>query len=281
MPSQPATRQPGSTTRVSNAVILCVLCLFAYTLTTYGGIRAPDSEIVFRMAESLAHTGSCAIVHPIAGAGTFGLARGKDGKWYAIFGPLESLVEVPWILLGDALVHRACGHRSAIQVPISHYCDNGLLHYLLDTPVPNPAPHFVRFIVSFMNVLVSVLGVLLFYRILLRLAIGEFVALLVALLYAFGTMIWAYSGTLFSEPLATLCILLALLLLLPREANLLTREDSATGAPSLPPTGTGDSGGMPGFAGAASVSDWRRRRTCRPFCVRRFFSLMCYSSRAG
>ena len=42
--------------------VLLVLCVSAtvFGLTNYGGIRAPDSEVVFRVAESLATDGSFA-----------------------------------------------------------------------------------------------------------------------------------------------------------------------------------------------------------------------------
>ncbi len=130
---------------------------------------------------------------------------------------------------------------------------------------PDPRAHFVRFIVSFMNVLASVLCVLVFYRILLRLAIDEFAALLTATLYAFGTMHWAYSGTLLSEPLATLLLLLAFLLLLPRDAA------------------AGEEGGQwhTRLCWSGVCPGWQPRRISPPSSACPFSWLMCCTRMAG
>ncbi len=48
MPFRPAIRRSGYATSVRYSLLLCIFCLAVYTLTSYGGIRTPDSEIVFR-----------------------------------------------------------------------------------------------------------------------------------------------------------------------------------------------------------------------------------------
>ncbi|MBW7843976.1 MAG: hypothetical protein H3C40_14755, partial [Ignavibacterium sp.] len=76
--------------------------LIVYGLFNYGGIRSPDSEIVFRTTESLLHKHEFAVQEPI-NWDYFGLARGKDNKHYSIFGPLESIFAVPLLYTADYL----------------------------------------------------------------------------------------------------------------------------------------------------------------------------------
>jgi hypothetical protein len=73
---------------------------------------------------------------------------------------------------------------------------------------PDLAPHALRFLVSFSNAVVSAAGVLVFWLILARM-VSAVSAGMVTILYAFGTLAWPYAGTFFSEPLATLFVLLA------------------------------------------------------------------------
>lgn len=53
--------------------------LIIYTMMTYGGLRSPDSEIVFRTAESLITQKSWAVEEELPWP-DFGLREGKDGK---------------------------------------------------------------------------------------------------------------------------------------------------------------------------------------------------------
>ncbi len=195
-----------------------------FTLTVHGGVRSPDGEIVFRTAQALASRGTFAVEERLEAWPSFGLAPGRNGKLYSVFGPLESVLLVPFVALGDALA--ATGRYDDREVPISHYLDRGWYSALRGERPTNPASHAARWPAAWFNVLVSALCVWVFYRLAYLLTRHAPVSLSLAALLAFGTPLWIYSGTFFSEPLAVLLLLLSLLhLIQPYESA--DRADSA------------------------------------------------------
>jgi hypothetical protein len=202
----------------SIALLFFVLCLLVYSLTTYGGFRSPDAEIVYRVGQSLAD-GRGFSVEKIDIYPGFGVARGEDGKLYSIYPPVESLAIAPLIGMAEAL--NRTGWYEGRELPLSHYVDNGLWRGFLGQPAGVPEAHASRFIVSFFNVVVSALCVSVLFLTARRLLRSEGAAAAVAGLYAFGTLAWPYSGTMFSEPLATLFVLVSFyLLVLARPCSL-------------------------------------------------------------
>ncbi len=200
----------------SNQVwILFAVCLLVYTLTAYGGVRSTDSEIVFRTAESLADEGSFAVDEGVLWEG-FGLARGKDGRSYSIFGPTQSLMLVPFILGAEAIDAPEWIHRFPVPLHPSHQVGQGLFYYVGSVDPVEWHPHALRAAVSVFNILVSSLAVVLFWIIIRTLGHSSRTATLTSVLLAFGSLLWPYSGTFFSEPLATLMVLLSFLLLLSK-----------------------------------------------------------------
>jgi len=198
-------------------LLLASLALFA--LANYGGLRSPDSEILYQVAESLAVRGSFAVPERLEGWEEFGLAEGRDGQLYAAYGPLQALAAVPWVRLALLLEDSRWFDRLD-YVPPSHYVGQGLREFGLGQRPADLQPHARRFVVSFFNVPVSAAGVAVLVLMLLRLGCSRRAALLTALLYAFGTLTWAYSGTFFREPLSLLLVLVSLWVLMEADPAL-------------------------------------------------------------
>lgn len=196
-----------------------------YGLTSYGGVRSPDGEAVYRVSESLARHGSFAVEQELDWRG-FGLSRGRDGRLYSIFGPLPSLAGAPFVALADACL--ADSPRAGTTVPFgpSFHVGDGLPAAVRGEHPAEPRPHALRFAASWAVVLAGAAGVLVFFGLARRVAGDADAALGVAWLYAFGSLAWPYSGADFAEPLATLLALLAL--------ALLARSDPDLGAPVRP-----------------------------------------------
>jgi hypothetical protein len=186
--------------------LLAVACLAGYGLTGYFGIRSPDSEVVFRTARSLVEQGDFALEADGLPWKGFGTSRGVDGKVYSVFGPLQPLVAVPFVYLALRVASDGGGPGG-----VSHYVDGGLSAFVGGRPPQLPAEHRLRSWTTVFNVVVTTLLVLAFFFLTLRLTGSNVASLLSSVLFGFGTLVWPYSGTFFSEPLAMLFLVLSLL----------------------------------------------------------------------
>lgn len=186
----------------------------------YGGIRSPDNEIVFRVAESLGKNGTFNVTYPLTLWKEFGIAKGKDNKNYSIFSPLESILLVPMIKVSKLINMTYWYDNPNINVPLSFYVKIGLINFINEKKSQPIEPHALRFLVSFFNVLISSLVVFVFWLIGLRLFRCQLSAFLVSILFAFGTLLFPYSGTLFSEPLASLFSLLSFYFLIKNDLKI-------------------------------------------------------------
>src|SRR5690242_13997692 len=91
-------------TRLRGAALALFLASFAvYLLTCYGGVRSPDAEVMFLGAQAIAEHGSLALERDTDWHG-FGVARGRDGRQYSVFGPLTSIVAAPIVLVMERVV---------------------------------------------------------------------------------------------------------------------------------------------------------------------------------
>ncbi|MCX7012687.1 MAG: hypothetical protein NTW86_09035, partial [Candidatus Sumerlaeota bacterium] len=84
--------------RKTTGVFLCVLA--ACVVVTSGHLHAPDDEVLFRLAQSIARHGSLA-VEPITQG--FGTMKGRDGREYAQYGVGQALLAAPLVWAGDGL----------------------------------------------------------------------------------------------------------------------------------------------------------------------------------
>jgi hypothetical protein len=203
-------------------VSLSLTTAVVYLLFSYGGIRSPDSEVVFRTAEALATTGSFGLTlqppelknfgkSPLHGPkSNFGMPAGKDGRFYSIFGPGQALASVPFVELAMWINNSGWYREFPDFIPISHYVGSGLVEFTIGKTPTDLKPHAMRFLVCIFNIIVGALCVCFFFLTVQLLTGSDFAARWASILFAFGSLMLPYSGTFFSEPPATLFIILSL-----------------------------------------------------------------------
>ncbi len=191
------------TRTLRTSLLLFAASVGIYTLLTYGGIRSPDCEIVYRTTESLATRGTFAVHQDMKVWPGFGLAEGVDGGQYSIFGPGQAVAAVPLHALGEWLVPEHAQLDESLVGP-SLYLVGGFEFLLQGRSPSDLRPHAVRTVTSYLNVLVGALTVVVFFLLCLTLTRSRAAALMTSALFGFGTLFMPYTGTFFSEPLATL-----------------------------------------------------------------------------
>lgn len=196
--------------RLAGAVFTASLVL--NLVAWYGGLRSPDAEVVFEQCRALHDRGSFAVEGESSWVG-FGLAPGRDGRSYPVFGPAQAIACVPWLALAR-LVDGTRWYESVRPRP-SHHVGDGLEQFLFDLSPTEPRRHAERTIASLLNVVVGALGAALFFALASRFA-SPLGALGATALYAAGSLAWPYAGTFFSEPLATAFVLASALSLARR-----------------------------------------------------------------
>ena len=192
--------------------------ILVYTLLMYGGIRSPDSEIVFRTSESLVLRNTFAVPEKLAAWPQFGLPKGRDGRCYSVFGPGQAIAAVPLVKLGLWLERKGIGTHAAWVAP-SRYHGKGPAHAMRQNAAANPAPHFLRFVTSFLSVFVCAGCVIVFFAIGRLLTGSSRAAGYAAALFAFASLLLPYAGDFFSEPPAMLFVLIALHALVSNEVR--------------------------------------------------------------
>jgi hypothetical protein len=145
-----------------------------------------------------------------------GVAEGRDGKLYSLYGPFQSLVWAPLIALAREINETGWHEAEDRDLPLSFYSGDGMHAFLTHGRPSDPEPHAIRYIASHLNPILGATCVLLFFLI-LRVMVRPAAALSVTTLYAVGTLVWHYAGTFLSEHLTTLLLLLAFYLLVARD----------------------------------------------------------------
>ena len=160
-----------------------------YGVTSYAGIRSPDSEVVFETCDSLRHR------HSFLRAGE---SSRKDSpapaeRVYSIFGPLQALACVP-VLAAAEIVDRTHWFW-AITPPRSHYVDGGIRPVLFNAPMapadasPSREIHARRTLVAWLfNAVVAAAAVVAFLRLALRFSKHRVSALVLTSAYAGGSL---------------------------------------------------------------------------------------------
>ncbi|MBN1866993.1 hypothetical protein JW916_06840 [Candidatus Sumerlaeota bacterium] len=174
-----------------------------YLLTLGGHLYSPDEEILFRTTESLATRGALDI-ESLSG---FATRTGTDGLEYAQYGVGQPVAAIPFYWLGRGLARvvpaeKWVALRSAMRTdypPVSP-----------DEPPSELARETAcRFAVSSFNLFVTALTGTFLFLLARRLGGSERAAWLAALMWGAGSAAWPHARTFFTEPLATLCLILA------------------------------------------------------------------------
>ncbi len=160
-----------------------------------GHIYSPDGELLFRTTESLVENRSFA-VFPLMG---FGTRTGKDGQEYAQYGIGQPIAAIPFYLAGRAAEGISDGK---FLIPV--FENTTQYHSRLGKE------YLRRFYVSFFNLFVSALTVVLLATFAWWVSGDMAAAIITGVLYGCGSLALPHSRTFFSEPLAALMVLASL-----------------------------------------------------------------------
>ncbi len=182
--SLPAAQQPHNRPPVGwQAAALFCGVVAVLLLTMSGHHYARDEETLFAMTETLARYGHFDLAPDIP---LTGVAASPGGGYYAPYGPLKPLLQLPLYLQGNVAAH---DYPAAFQ------------------------PFITRLYVAAFNPLVQGAIASLLFLLVVRLGYRVRTATLLALLFAFATFAFPHARTGFAEPLSCLLILLATYLL--------------------------------------------------------------------
>jgi hypothetical protein len=182
---------PGNPRRL--AVWLFLFLTAAYALTSSGRIRSVDEYMMFFQTESLVLRHSLAIPQSLLFNNFFGVYD-RFHEPRTPFPPGLALAASPAYVLGLGMV------------------------YALKLPFPQ-SMFLLHFSVCMTNAIVSSAMVTVVFLILVQLNFSCKTALITAFLVAFTTMLWPYSGYFFSEPLASLLLMLTAFVLFGRNTE--------------------------------------------------------------
>ncbi len=166
-------------------IALALFCVLScvYALTAGAHIDSTDGETVYLVAESLVERGTFAQQETEqVGDAPRTLSQAPNGKLYAVTGPLQSLLAIPFYMVGRWVAR-------AFPPPFYTY--------------------FTRFFVAFFNSPVSAATAACLYLFSVDLGYRRRTSLFVTLTYALGTIAWPYAHTFFAESLHTFWLVLA------------------------------------------------------------------------
>ena len=217
----------GSGCRADLVLATCLFSLYLLFVPSTP-LTAPDEEILLRTAVSLLR-GDRGAIPPMPEG--FATQKGLDNREYAQYGLGLPLASAP--LLGMAWAASSSSHHSGIDYAVV------------------AARSFRLWAVAF-NFIVTVATVVVLRQLLTRLGMTARLSMIAALISGTATIIWPHGRTFFTEPLASLCLLLAVHLLCcadeaPRRSNskhlllagmcfgwaILTRLDSLVATPAI------------------------------------------------
>jgi len=205
----------------------CLLSLYLLFLPAEP-LSSPDEEILLRTAVSLIH-GNRGAIPPLPMG--FATQTGKDGREYAQYGLGLPLAVSPFLAASLAAQGRLGGGFQVVAYRPLRLC----------------ACTFNLFVTFFTVLIVRVL--------LLQLGLSRRESLFAALLFGIATIAWPHGRTFFTEPLAGLCVLGSIALLLQNDllqnglqrtdlqrTDLLWTDSTPSSTSDVPPPFTGEAG---------------------------------------
>ncbi len=177
-------------TRVLISIWLSIFFALFYVATARGTLTFGDDMSMLSVTRSIATEGSVAVP-----PGTPGAKLGVDGRYYSKYGLGQSLLGVPFYLIG-----------AFIQ---DHYSDRMLL-----AEHANPNANPLTYCVCLLGIISTVGTVVLLYLSCLRLGFDESASIVAALAFGTCTFAWFYARTFMTEPTSTFFFLLAFYCLL-------------------------------------------------------------------
>lgn len=199
-------------------LILGAIVFFLHFLVGGGHLMSPDEELLFRMAESIALRGQTSVLpleadyatgrlNPALAEFTFATRQAQEsGGFYAQYLPLQPMLAAPFIWAGRAL-------DGIASEPFARPVPDGMMTlYFEGLPSDDRAAAiFHRGLLAFLfNPIVAAISAVVLARMGKFLTGSRKAGILMAALWAFGTVAWPHSRTFFTEPLAGLFALLAL-----------------------------------------------------------------------
>ena len=167
--------------RLALALFCLLTCL--YSLTSGAHIDSTDGETVYLVTEGLIERGTFAQLEPEQlGDSPRAVVRAHNGNLYAVTGPLQSLLTVPFYLTGSWVAR-------AFPPPFYTY--------------------LTRFFVALFNSPVCAATAVLLYLFSVDMGYRRRTSLFVALTYGLATVAWPYARTFFAETLHTFWLVLA------------------------------------------------------------------------
>jgi hypothetical protein len=202
--------------RIAPALGVGLTVLAIYLLTASGHVTGQDQEYFYRTARSLARDGSFAIepikLNDVELAG----ARGRDGRFYSQYAPGLSVAMAPLVCLADKL-------RPPIAQVLPHY----------RWPFDNVGDIAPRMFTSYFNIPVSALTAALLTFAALQLGYSRGLSIFLGLAYALSSFAWGQSRILFAEPLQTLLLMSAVVMLLGKRRSKYALAGGAIAAATL------------------------------------------------
>ncbi len=173
-----------TTQRLDIRIALAIFCLLTclYLLTSSACIQTTDGETAYQTTEALAERGTFTLLDPEVIGDALRSARHTSAGIYAITGPLQSLLAIPFYLIGKWTA-------KGFPPPFSSY--------------------FTRFFVVLINCPIHAATTALVYLMGRDLGYRRRTALFITLTYGFATLAWPYSRTFFADTPLTFWLVLA------------------------------------------------------------------------
>jgi hypothetical protein len=163
-------------------IFLFLACFVIFLVGSGGHLYSSDEETMYSTTEALVKSHRLSLSAEMVQNRRLGVVYGKDGKFYSLYGILPSITGIPLFVLGEGVASFYPGHFR---------------------------PYILRLFVCFSNTFITAFICVLIFLFAFRLFQSRTIAYWVVASYAAGSLALQYAKTFLSEPLCTLCLVLA------------------------------------------------------------------------